>query len=202
MKKGVRITMRTCLAQTPTNALLCKTMGSRGAYTLTEVIVVIVIVSLIILLAGTNFYGLLVKNTFRGQIQEIVSTMQMAANSAAETGRRYEVIFDLDQQNYLLRQITTPDLAQILEEEIIAANDLSENCFISYVVFDDGDYTNQDRAKFRVGPSGWQYGGKIIFIDATERAYSIVVNRLNRSIMLRDGDVEILMPKSPEEVPF
>ena len=202
MKKGVRITMRTCSAQTPTNALLCKTMGSRGAYTLTEVIVVIVIVSLIILLAGTNFYGLLVKNTFRGQIQEIVSTMQMAANSAAETGRRYEVIFDLDQQNYLLRQITTPDLAQILEEEIIAANDLSENCFISYVVFDDGDYTNQDRAKFRVGPSGWQYGGKIIFIDATERAYSIVVNRLNRSIMLRDGDVEILMPKSPEEVPF
>jgi len=202
VKKGVWITMRTCSAQTPTNALLCKTMGSRGAYTLTEVIVVIVIVSLIILLAGTNFYGLLVKNTFRGQIQEIVSTMQMAANSAAETGRRYEVIFDLDQQNYLLRQITTPDLAQILEEEIIAANDLSENCFISYVVFDDGDYTNQDRAKFRVGPSGWQYGGKIIFIDATERAYSIVVNRLNRSIMLRDGDVEILMPKSPEEVPF
>ena len=97
-------------------------------------------------------YGLLVKNTFRGQIQEIVSAMQMAGNSAAETGRRYEIIFDLSSQSYLLRQITTSDLfAEVLEEEIITSNELGDNCRITYVIFDDGVYTNQEIAKFRVG---------------------------------------------------
>ncbi len=173
------------------------------AFTLAELVVVILIISLIILLAGTNLYGLLVKNTFRGQLQEIVSAMQMAGNSAAETGRRYEVIFDLSSQSYLLRQITTPDLfAEVLEEEVITSNDLGANCRIAYVIFDDGVYTNQDIAKFRVGKSGWQCGGKIVFIDASERPYSVIVNRLNRNITLSDGDVDILLPKSPEEVPF
>ena len=173
-----------------------------AAFTLTELVVVILMVSLIILLAGSNLYGLLTKNTLRGQLQEIVSTMQMAANSAAETGRRYEMVFDLAEQRYMLREITTADLTQVLEEEVIILNDLSSNCFIAYVIFDDGDYTNQDIAQFRVGPAGWQYGGKIVFLDSTDRAYSVIVNRLSRNIKLRDGDVEILMPKSPEEVPF
>jgi Tfp pilus assembly protein FimT len=203
VKKGVRAMMRTFSAPMPTDKQRPKRRLLLTAFTLAELVVVILIVSLIILLAGSNLYGLLIKNTFRGQLQEIVSAMQMAGNSAAETGRKYEVIFDLSSQSYLLRQITTPDLsADVLEEEIIASNELGENCHIAYVIFDDGVYTNQDIAKFRVGRSGWQCGGKIVFTDASERPYSIIVNRLSRNITLRDGDVDILLPKSPEEVPF
>lgn len=202
VKKGVRTMIRTFSARTPTNNLQRRCRCGLSAFTLTELVVVILIVSLIILLAGSNLYGLLMKNTFRGQIQEIVAAMQMAAYSSAETSRRYEFIFDLNAQSYLLRQITTTTSADILEEEIIMSNELADNCRIAYVIFDDGDYTNQDRAKFRVGMSGWQYGGKIVFTDAEERLYSVIVNRLGRNITLRDGDALILMPKSPEEVPF
>jgi len=171
-------------------------------FTLTELIVVLLIFSLFVLLAQENLFGLLGKNTFKSQAQELVSTMQMAASAAGQSDRRYEVIIDLTEQNFLLRQITTPDLSEVLEEEIINENNFSDNCRLVYVQFDDGEYTNEGKAKFRVGHSGWQYGGKIVLLDSKERTYSVVVNRLNRIITLREGDVGLLEPKAKDEMPF
>jgi prepilin-type N-terminal cleavage/methylation domain-containing protein len=171
-------------------------------FTFTELIVVILIVSLLVLLAMLNLSGLLGKNTFRARVQELVSTMQMTASTAAESDRRYEVIIDITEQGYLLRQITTPDLSQVLEEEIIVENYLSDNCRVDYVLFDDGEYANEGRAKFRAGHSGWAYGGKIVLLDENEQPYSVVVNRLNRTITLVEGDVELLEPKPKDELPF
>jgi len=159
-------------------------------------------VSLFVLLAQIHLFGLLGKSTFKAQAQELVSAMQMAVGAAAESDRRYEVIIDLTEQGFLLRQITSPDLSQVLEEEIIVKNDFSDNCRIAYVEFDDGDYTNESRAKFRAGRSGWQYGGKIVLLDGNEQPYSVVVNRLNRIITLKEGDVELLVPRREDEVPF
>jgi len=101
-------------------------------FTLTELIVVVLIVSMFVLLAVTNLSGLLTKNTFRAQAQELVSTMQMAASAAAESDRRYEVIINLAEQNYTLRQITSTHLpSDVLEEEIIVENDFNNNCRIN-----------------------------------------------------------------------
>ncbi|MFQ6034498.1 MAG: Tfp pilus assembly protein FimT/FimU [Sedimentisphaerales bacterium] len=169
---------------------------------MTELIVVVLIISLFVLLAQMNLLGLLRKNTFKGQVQDFISTLQMAGRAAAESDRRYEVIVDLTEQSYLLRQITSPDLSEVLEEEIITENDFSNNCRVAYVQFDDGDYTNDGRAKFRAGHAGWQYGGKIVLLDEKEQPYSVVVNRLNRIIELKEGDVELLVPKAKDEVPF
>jgi hypothetical protein len=155
-----------------------------------------------VLLAQMHLLGLLRKNTFRAQVQELVSTMRMAAAAAAESDRRYEVIIDLTEQSFLLRQITSPDLSQVLEEEIIVEDDFSNNCRVVYVEFDDGDYTNEGRAKFRAGHSGWQYGGKIVLLDEHEQPYSVVVNRLNGIVRLEEGDAPLLVPKAKYEVPF
>jgi prepilin-type N-terminal cleavage/methylation domain-containing protein len=174
-----------------------------SAFTLTELIIVVVIVSLFLLLAVSNIFALLGKNTFRAQVQQFVSAMQMAASAAAESDRRYEVIIDLTEQSYLLRQITSPDLKQVLEEEV------TENCQGDYGLFDDGDYskegwsyTNEGRAMFRAGHAGWQYGGKIVLLDEAGQPYSVVINRLNRIVTLEEGDVEILKPKAVEDVVF
>jgi prepilin-type N-terminal cleavage/methylation domain-containing protein len=170
--------------------------------TFIELIIVTAIVGLFAVMAQPRFFGLLWKNTFKAQVQELISTMQMAATAASESDRRYEVIVDLAEQSFLLRQITSPDLSEVLEEEIIVENQLSDKCRIFYVQFDDGDYTNDGRAKFRAGRSGWAYGGKIVLIDDSEKLYSIVVNRLNRIITLEKGDVELLEPKRKEDVFF
>ncbi len=176
--------------------------NTRHGFTMTEMVVVIIVVSLFVLLVQANLFGLLRKNTFRAQVQDLVCTMQMAASAAAESNRRYELIIDPTEQNYILREITSPDLSQVLQEEIIVENDLSDNCRVVYIEFDDGESINDGWAKFRVGHSGWQYGGKIVLLDKKERPYSVVVNRLNRTVSLKEGDVEILKPKAKEEVPF
>ncbi len=171
-------------------------------FTMTEIVVVIVMVSLFVFLVQVNLFGLLRKNTFKAQVQDLLSTMQMAASAAAESNRRYELIVDPIEQNYILREITSPDLSQVLQEEIIVENDLSDNCRVVYIEFDDGESINDGWAKFRVGHSGWQYGGKIVLLDKKEQPYSIVINRLNRTVSLKKGDIELLEPKAKEEVPF
>ncbi len=176
--------------------------NTRRGFTMIELMVVIVVVSMFAILAQMHLFGLLRKSTFRAQVQELVSTMQMAASAAAQSDRRYEVIIDIPEQGYMLREITTPDLSQVLEEEIIVEDYLSDNCRLDYVLFDDGEFTNEDRAKFRAGHSGWAYGGKIVLLDEKEQPYSIVVNRLNRIITLVEGDVELLRPKDKDDVPF
>jgi prepilin-type N-terminal cleavage/methylation domain-containing protein len=171
-------------------------------FTLTELIVVMVVLSLFVMLAPLHLFGLLEKSKSKAQIQQLISTMQMAASAAGQSDKRYEVIIDLEQQSYLLREITTPDLSVVLDQEIIAQNNLGSNCRIVYVEFDDGQNTSSGQAKFRAGRSGWAYGGKIVIQDENENPYSIVVNRLNRMIALQEGYGELLEPKNRDEVIF
>jgi prepilin-type N-terminal cleavage/methylation domain-containing protein len=174
----------------------------RNGFTMAEIVVVLAILSICLLIAQINLFGLLRKNTFKAQIQELVSTMQNAVRAAAESDKKFEVIIDIEEQGFLLREITTPDLSEILDEEIITQENLSNNCRIVYVEFDDGEYTYDGRAKFRAGRSGWTYGGKIVLFDENERPYSIVVNRLNRIIMLEEDDFKLLEPKAQDEITF
>jgi prepilin-type N-terminal cleavage/methylation domain-containing protein len=173
-----------------------------GAFTLVELIVVLSILALFAMMAQINLFGMLRKSEFNAQVQGFVSVMQMAASGAAETGRRYEVIVDIGQQAYLLRQITSSDLAEVKDEEIIARGQFASNCRVSYVEFDDGDYTNEGEAKFRVGHAGWHYGGKVVFLDDADQAHTVAVSRLNPIVELIDGDPELMKPKAKEEVPF
>lgn len=195
-----------CTAPMPTDTRLRRRYAG---LTLIELVVAVVMVSLFATLAVPTFFALLRKNTFRGHVEEFVSTMQMAAAAAAESNRRYEVIIDLTEQSYLLREITSPDIFQVLEEEIIVDNYFSDKCYAAYVMFDDIDYsqegtsyTNEGRAKFRAGHAGWQYGGKIVLLDEDDQPYSVVITRMNRIVKMEKGDVEILTPRRKDEVMF
>ena len=192
-----------------TNHIKGGTSKAHSAFTLIELIVVIAIMSVIVLLPGIRFVSLLTKSSFKAQAHQFVTTMQAAVTAAAENGKKYEVIIDLVEQTYTLREITSPDLTEVLEEEIIAENDFGENCQVVYVLFDDLKETGQlddDTlsliAKFRAGRLGWQNGGKILLLDKNEQEYSVIVNRLNRTIILKRGDVELLMPKRENELVF
>ncbi len=204
MRKCVYAKIHDC-ANVPSNRRTNTTARLRvRGFTLTELVVVILVISLFVLLTVMNLFGLLRKSTFKVQAHQFVSTMQMAASAAAESERRYEVIIDLTEQSYTLRQITNPDLFQVLEEEIIVTNDFGDNCQVIYVLFDDLMETDEDHqiAKFRAGHAGWQYGGKVVLLDEQEQPYSVVVNRMNRVVRLQKGDVEILMPRAKDEVLF
>jgi len=147
--------------------------------------------------------GVLRRNTFKAQVQDFVSTMQMAISNAAETGRRYEMIINLAEQSYLLREMTGSDLtSEPLAEQTITQGTFRGNCRCAYIEWDDGTYTNQDKGKFRTGYAGWQYGGKIVFLDESEQSYAVIVNRMTPIIQLLEGDPPLMTPKTKEQVPF
>lgn len=181
-----------------------------GGFSLIEAMVAMAIVAMLTTIAVFNLTEPIRKSTFRAQADSFVSTMQQAARTAQETGRRYEVIIDIIEQQYILRKISSDNLAEVLEEEIINIEDFGENCMVSYVEFDDPEEeiamvdsdTETLQAKFRAGPTGWQYGGKIVLLDRTGRYYSVIVSTLTRIVSLKEGDVEILKSKRPDELPF
>lgn len=169
-------------------------------FTLVELIVVVSFLALLVLIAQMNLMGALSRQTFKSQVQDLVSTMQLAAAGAARTNKRYEVIIDVGEQTYLLREISSSNLAEVLDEEIIDSRELGEGCRISYVEFDDGDYENAGLAKFRIGHAGWNYGGKIVLLDREERKHSLLITRLSPIVKLVDGDPELATPKAEDEI--
>jgi Tfp pilus assembly protein FimT len=209
--------MRTCSAPTPTDrlrsghagtprpgpAVLRPVYSRASAFTLVELIVVMTFLALLVAMAQVSLFGVLRRHAFKAQVQDFVSTMQMTISNATETGRRYEMILNLAEQSYLLREMTGSDLtSEPLAEQTITQGAFRGNCRLSYVEFDDGTYTNQDKAKFRTGRAGWQYGGQIVFLDESEQPYAVIVNRMTPIIQLLEGDPPLMKPKTKEQVPF
>ena len=176
--------------------------ATRHGFTLAESMVVIVVFSLLIMLAAPNFKGVITKNSFKAKSQGLISALEAASTSAEQSGKRYEVIIDIPQQSFLLREISSSNLADVLDEEIIAAEDFGVNCSVSYVLFDDGQFTNEDRAKFRASRSGWQFGGVIVLLDSEGQPWSIVIDRLSNIVRLEPGEAQITWPRSKDELPF
>lgn len=207
------MTMPICAVPMPTETGQCRALHIRRSINnsneyrlglvLFELIVVILIMAMFVGISALSLTGLVGKSRFEAEARQLVSVLRMAVTAAAESDRKYEVIIDIGGQSYTLREITSPDLSQVLEEEIIETRQFGENCRLLYVQFDDMERSDEgadDKAKFRAGQAGWQYGGKIVLLDSGGNEYSIVVNRLTRTIELEQGDVEFLVPR--EDVPF
>lgn len=195
--------MRTCSVRTSSRvAVNVEPDGLRASgFTLVELIVVVSILGMLVIMAQLSLFGALQRSTFKSQVQGFVSAMHLAASGAAQTGRRYEMIVDLGEQTYLLREITGSNLAEVYDEEIIVDGRFGDSCRVSYVEFDDGQYTNDGQAKFRVGHAGWMYAGKVVFLDENEQPHTVAFSRLTPIIQLIDGDPELMRPKSEREVP-
>lgn len=177
--------------------------GPAGAV-LAEVIMVVLIVALMTSIAMINFSEIVRSSGFKSRAEDLVRLFRMAATASAQTGRRYEVVINFPENSYLLREITTGLVAveDIKKNEIIQTGKFSDRFQISYVMFDDGEWTNNAPALFRAGKSGWQYGGKVVVLDSDGKAYSIIINRLNRTIKLVAGDAAVLSPLTEDEMGF
>lgn len=178
---------------------------------LIEMLVVLGMLALITSIASISLTRGFARSQFKKEAQALVKTLTMAYNASTETDRRYAVTIYLDEdpQSYMLREYKTLDeLAEFTEQnEILKSADFTNDCWLEYVYFDDGtDSRDPDFVEpillFICGRNGWQNGGKIALQDHNGAQYTIVVNRMLGVVTLVEGDVEILIPRYKEDVPF
>ena len=204
--------MLTCIVPMQTEQMADKRIkfcrqgpGRRNpGFSLVEQVVVIAIMAMIFAMAMVNLGGLAYRNSFKNQTHELVNVFKKAVTTAGRSSRKYEVILDFTEQEYTLRQISRGlgTIEDVLNEEIILTGSFNREFQLAYVMFDDGETTNDEPAFFRAGRSGWQYGGKVVLLDSEGNEYSIVINRISRMIRLETGDAKIMTPRSPDEMQF
>ena len=175
---------------------------------LIELLVVVSLIAMMTAIATLSLGPMFSRKQFEKEAYAIIDIMKKAQYAAAQTDRRYAVVFDFIEDAYILRQFATLDLESIPEDEaILSQSFFSQNCRLDYVLFDDFMDTREegetiDQARFYAGRSGWQHGGKIVLVDVDGNPYSIVVNRLCGKITLELGDVDILVPVDRDELRF
>ena len=175
--------------------------AGKDGFSLMEMIIVLGVLSLLTVVVMVNFGGKFGKSSFKLEAIEIVNTLEMAQNGAAQSNRRYAVEFDFTEQTYTLQEIRTIeelfDMSLDSDERTLSTTKLTDRCRIEYITFDDKDDTRDEgdiedqlelKSHFVAGRSGWQFGGMIVLTDIDGNPYSIIINRMSRSIMLVEGD--------------
>lgn len=108
-------------------------MGARrpsAGFTLIEITVVLVIVSLLLGTALTNMKGLVPSAATESAAQDVVGTLDFARTQAIARGYPYDVLFDLDEQRTTIR---TP-----FDAEGSPTTDLDERELLRWTPFADG----------------------------------------------------------------
>jgi type II secretory pathway pseudopilin PulG len=180
-----------------------------------EMLVVLGILCLLTTVVAMNFAGKVGKSSFKREAMEIVNSMKMAQNGASQSGSRYAVLFDFIEQTYTMKEIRTFEELDTIKEQndeiTLAITNLSKRCRIEYITFDDltdtrdlGEIEDQLESKsyFVAGKSGWQNGGKIGLTDIDGNEYSIIVNRMSKSIILEDGNENTYYLEPKENLAF
>lgn len=182
-----------------------------NALVLTELIIVIIIIALMAATVSLSFPAILSRKQFESQAEALIRVLKMAQNAAAESDKKYAVNLDFEEQTYTLRQYTKADWEVILDEEpVIFEGYFTEQCYLEYVIFDDGTDTREPLegsvmvgAWFYASRTGFQNGGNIVLLDSDGNPYTVIVNRLSKVISLMPGDgYEIPLPKETYELPF
>jgi Tfp pilus assembly protein FimT len=176
--------------------------SARQAFVLAEIVMVTFVLGLLVAIVLVNVPALLGNNIFRSQAQDLVDALNRAGLGAAQSDRRYEVIVDITNNGFLLREISSGNLEDVLQEEVLTDRQFAHDVRVKYVKFDNmtSDTATDGQAHFRAGRSGWQFGGKIVLVDGSDNELSIVINRLSRTVSLANGDVDFLQPV--DDVPF
>ena len=178
------------------------------ALVLIELIVVISMLALLVSITAINLTGTLFRTRFDRQAHDFMTTLKMAQDAAAQSDTRYAVVIDIDEKTYTLKPFYEIFEGTPIEEEAMSTGRFTDDFQLEYVRFDDGQDTRNVESNteeiYRIwlmaGQSGWQNGAHIGLLDADGNPYTVVMNRLNRTITICPGELEML--ETLDKVPF
>jgi prepilin-type N-terminal cleavage/methylation domain-containing protein len=190
-------------------------------FVLIEMLMVIGIIGLMTLVATISFSAMWGNLKFKSQAEDLVNIFRMAQNAAATSDRRYEILLDLTDQSYILREFTEYELLtdeSFDEDTIIQQKYFSDALTVDYILFDDirptddtvavapEDEDTKTVVRFLAGKSGWQAGGIIVVLDEDGQPWTIVIHRFARPAELIKGEWDLIslgmLPQYKENIPF
>ena len=196
-KEAARATM-------PIFTVPMRTKKQCGGFTFAETLVALLVISMLTLLSIVGYRNISASTKFRATADTLINFFDRAGNAASQTDRRYAVMIDFFDNNFILYEVNTDkpyakDYATLKEEDIILSESFTDDCVLFYVQFDDSDLRidagEGGKALFVVGKAGWDFGGKIVLMDNEGELYSVVISRIAKSARLVKGDAQLPKPE-------
>lgn len=181
-----------------------------GAFTLVEMLVIIVVFGFMVGIATVTLTGNADRVKFEKESSKFIHVLKLALNASVETSQAYAVVLDFEEGSYFMLPYTHADKDRTLEEEaIIAEGFFSENFWLDHILYDDGIDSRDLEGEFaqqnlwiRARRSGWENAAKIGVLDRNGNEYSIVLSRMSGDIKLIEGDAYLPGPREKRDVPF
>jgi len=186
--------------------------GQRG-FTLTEILIVLVIMSLMLAFAAPRFAKDLLGLSLETTAKKAAGALRYARSQALYTGRRYAAVFDGEKKRIIIAESASPAPADILRRAAaggaayelagggepalqMPARDikifpLPEGISLSTIIVAD-TVCNEEQGdaicQMAFYPDGTAQGGEIRLVDAKERAFVLDVHFLTGVVSLEEED--------------
>jgi general secretion pathway protein H len=175
--------------------------GSKG-FTLIELIVVLVIISLMTALVTPRLIGSLTKMNLKTSAQKISSFLRYARSQAVSEQTVYHAVFDFENNSMYIKNEKPPDEQDTyFKAEIESAetdNSKSGRSGIQSYIFPEGVVIKKaiianeeiDSGSFNIifYPAGSSSGGIVVLMDEKERRYQINIDFITGIISLSEPD--------------
>jgi len=159
-----------------------------GGFTLLELLVVLVLISLMTALVAPRLVGTLSGASARASVKRIAAALRYARNQAASTKAVYAAAFHRETARVAVGRLpenwtTQGGELRMFDPRVFS---LPDGIRIESVLPESGEEDDSDPARILFYPSGASSGGRVIIADDKDRRSGLAVDPIMGTVQLED----------------
>jgi prepilin-type N-terminal cleavage/methylation domain-containing protein len=172
-----------------------KSAGFRNGFTLLELLVVLILVTLISVLAGPRIMTSLTRLELRNSAKQISASLRFARSQAASHKTLYLSVFDFENNRILIFPHETPvvesSIKDIIDDRIEKKQDIGMVSLTESIRLEKAFTANDEEVSSEYFvvffySRGNSSGGEIVLVDEKERRFKIVVDPITGSVSVAE----------------
>jgi general secretion pathway protein H len=166
--------------------------GKRTGFTLFELLVVLILISLIMSFVGPRLFKSLNRRNIESTARQIAASLRYARSGAVSEKLPYRALFDMD-ANRLTIERYAPPAEDASEPEAESHEKTKVFTLTSGIRFNKGISFGGETVENGIFemifyPAGGTSGGEIFLMDEEKRTFRIVVDMITGSVTINQGD--------------